>query len=371
MLQRIAAGMAVLLVASVALLAWAMTPHEHGYFGPVFAPDGQSVYAIERDVRATIFGLGYEFWTPPAKVRIHRDRFRLINIRLADGRLSTVQDFPPSPLEGTTITAYHNAIFGAGRGSLRWADGAHLEYTMSVERSEIPSSRTFVTQRQWDKQAGRFIEKPPWQEGYDATGGSLPEQLFGDLEVIAPTGDELLPCGILVLRKNAPTARVLIDTPVCRKKYGDYSAASLASLSRRADIEHTQEMTRTYKGLVAEGKARGLNEGAAMLEANKRMEDLGYYPKSPTITAHPAECERGASPVFTISDEEFRVGLFQDIERAIQHPGTAEEKGGTYVRHQDYDTSERINAYLSERQDATFYVNGYGACWQLVVQYYR
>ena len=52
------------------------------------------------------------------------------------------------------------------------------------------------------------------------------------------------------------------------------------------------------------------------------------------------------SPVFTISDEEFRVGLFQDIERAIQHPGTAEEKGGTYVLHQNYDTSGRINAYL-------------------------
>jgi hypothetical protein len=370
MLRRIAVALALLLAASVALLAWAMTPHERGYFGPVFAPDGKSVYAIERDVSATIFGLGYEFWTPPAKVRIHRDRFRLISVRLADGRVTTVQTFRPSPLEGTTISAYHGAIFGVGRGSLRWADRNHLEYTMSVERTEIPSSRTFVTRRQWDKEAGRFVEKPPWQEGYDASGGSVPEQLSGDLEVMAPVGEELLPCGIVVLRKDAPAARVLIDTQICRKKYGDYSAASLASFSRRADIERMQTMTRTYERLVAEGKARGLNEGAAMLEANKRMEDLGYYPKSPTITAHPAECE-GVSPVFTISDEEFRVGLFQDIERAIQHPGTDEERGGTYVRHRDYDTSERINQYLSDRRDATFYVDGHGGCWQLVVKYYR
>jgi hypothetical protein len=369
MLRRIALALAMLLVACVALLAWALSPHERGYFSPVFAPDGKSVYAIERDVSATIFGLGYEFWTPPAKVRIHRDRFRLINIALPDGRLSTVQEFPPSPLEGTTITAYHGAIFGAARSTLRWADSEHLDYSISVERVEIPASRTFVVQRQWSKEARRFIEKPPWQEGYSSGGGYGPEQLSGDLEVIAPSGDELLPCAIVVLRKTAPAAQVLAETPACRKKYGDYTAATMAAFSHRADIERSQTMSRTYDGLVAGGKARGLNEGTAMLEANKRMEDLGYYPKSPTITAHRAACEN-VSPVFTISDEEFRVGLFQDIDRAIQHPDTAQERGGTYVRHQAYDTSRQINEYLKDRRDATFYVEGRGGCWQLVVRYY-
>jgi hypothetical protein len=371
MLQRIAAVLGVLLVACVALLIWSLTTHRHGYLAAVFARDGQSIYAIEREVKATVLGFGYEFWTPPAKVRIYRDRFRLINIRLADGRISTVQEFPPSPLEGTSITAYHGAIFGVGRGFLSWADDAHLEYTMSVERSETPSSRTFVVQRQWDKAAQRFVEKPPWQEGYNSMGGSVPEQLSGDLEVIVPPGEELLPCAIIVLRQHAPNGRALVETPACRRKYGDgYTAASMAALSHRADIERSQTMNRTYADLVAQGKARGLNEGAAMLEANKGMEDLGYYPKSPTITARSATCE-GVSPVFQISDEEFRVGLFQDIERAIQRPGTAGEKSGSYVLHQNYDTSAKLNAYLKERQDATFYVDGHGGCWQLVVKYYR
>ena len=370
MLTRIAAGLAVMLVACVALLIWSLSTEQRGYLAAVFSRDGQSIYAIEREVKATVLGFGYEFWTPPAKVRMHRDRFRLINIRLADGRISTVQEFPPSPLEGTSITAYHGAIFGVGRGFLRWADASHLEYTMSVERSETPSSRTFVVQRQWDKDAQRFVEQPPWQEGYNSMGGSVPEQLFDDLEVIVTPGDELLPCAVVVLRRHAPNARALVETPACRRKYGDgYTAASMAALSHRADIERSQTMTRTYADLVAKGKARGLNEGAAMLEANKGMEDLGYYPKSPTITAQSASCD-GVSPVFHISNEEFQVGLFQDIERAIQHPGTAEEKGGTYVLHQNYDTSATINAYLKERQDATFYVDGHGGCWQLVVKYY-
>jgi hypothetical protein len=348
-----------------------MREEQRGYLAAVFAPDGQSIYAIERDVSATVLGFGYEFWTPPAKVRIHRDRFRLINIALADGHFSTVQEFPASPLQGTSISAYHGAIFGVSRGSLRWADASHLDYSISVERSEQPVSRMFVIQRQWSSEAQRYIGKAPWQEGYGSGGGSVAERLSGDREVIVPPGDELLPCAIVVVTKGSPDARALADTPACRRKYPDgYTATTMAAFSQRAEIERVQKMTRTYSDLVAQGRASGMNEGEAMLRANKGMQDLGYYPKTPTITAKASACT-GVSPVFRISDEEFRVGLFQDIERAIRHPGSAEDRGGTYVRHRDYDTSEKLNAYLHERRDATFYVDGLGGCWQLVVKHYN
>lgn len=368
MLMRIAVTMALLLAAGLAVVIWSMREQQRGYLAAVFAPDGQSIYAIERDVSATVVGFGYEFWTPPAKVRIHRDRFRLINVRLADGHLSTVQTFPASPLEGTSISAYHGAIFGASRGSLRWADASHLDYAMSVERNDQPASRTFVIQRQWSPDAQRYIEKAPWQEGYGPGGGWVAEQLSGEREVIVPPGDEQLPCAIVVLTTGSTGARVLTDTPTCRKKYRDgYKATTMAAFSSRLDIERVQKMTATYRDLVAQAKARGMNEGEAMLSANKRMQDLGYYPRTPTITAQPSTCT-GVSPVFLISDEQFRVGLFQDIERAIRHPGRAEDRSGTYVRHRDYDTSEKLNAYLDARGDATFYVDGLGGCWQLVVE---
>ena len=371
MLTKIAIALAALLAICLALVIWSLHEERRGYLAAVFAPDGQSIYALEREVSATVLGFGYEFWTPPARVSIHRDRFRLINVRLADGRRSTVQEFPPSPLEGTSISAYHGAIFGVSRGALRWADGSHLDYTIAVERSEQPVSRTFVVQRQWSSESQRYIEKTPWQEGYGSGGGGVPEQLSGDREVIVAPGDELLPCAIVMLTKGAPNARVLADTAACRKKYPDgYTAATMGAFSQRTEIERVQTMTRTYADLVAAGKARGQNEGEAMLGANKRMQELGYYPKTPTITAQPASCDH-VSPVFRISDEEFRVGLFQDIERAIRHPGSAEDRGGTYVRHQAFDTSEKLNAYLGERRDATFYVDGLGGCWQLVVNYYN
>ena len=219
MLTKVAIGLAGLLAICLALVVWSLHQERRGYLVAVFAPDGQSIYALEREVSATVLGFGYEFWTPPARVSIHHDRFRLINVRLADGRHSTVQEFPPSPLEGTSISTYHGAIFGVSRGALRWADGSHLDYTIAVERSEQPVSRTFVIQRQWSSDAQRYIEKAPWLEGYSSGGGAVPEQLSGNREVIVAPGDELLPCAIVMLERGAPDARVLADTDACRKKY--------------------------------------------------------------------------------------------------------------------------------------------------------
>lgn len=52
-------------------------PRAHGYFSPMFSPDGISVIAIARDVLATKVGFGHQCFTPPVTVRLHRDRFKL------------------------------------------------------------------------------------------------------------------------------------------------------------------------------------------------------------------------------------------------------------------------------------------------------
>src|SRR5262245_40530438 len=132
MLRWALLGLAVLVIAATLLTGVLAFSSDRGYFAPLFSPDGQSIFVIRRDVSATAVGFGYESWTPPAHVRIGRDRFSLLNIRLADRRVTTVETFPPSPLEGTSLSAYHGAIYGVGRGYLRWADRSHLEYFLAV-----------------------------------------------------------------------------------------------------------------------------------------------------------------------------------------------------------------------------------------------
>ena len=87
----------------------------------------------------------------------------------------------------------------------------------------------------------------------------------------------------------------MLETDTCRAKYGSgYTRRRLRSSS----IARTSNECSAWSALMRiwsrSGRAEGLNEGAAMLRANKEMERLGYYPKSPTIVAHREACGTGA-----------------------------------------------------------------------------
>jgi hypothetical protein len=196
--------------------------------------------------------------------------------------------------------------------------------------------------------------------------------------VIAVPGNEGFPCALATVHRDSGAVRTLIDTAPCRSQYRDGIArADLASLERRPDIERSVTITRTYRELVARGVAAGENEGTAMLKANKEMERLGYFPRSPTLSAASVACtasdgRSAASPaadaLFAISEEEFKVGLFQDIEAAIASPGEEVDKGGDYVLHSSFDTSRRLNEYLASRDHTTFVVQRGKKCWRMEIR---
>lgn len=360
-------GLAGLIALAAWGIGWISMPHGVGYFSPIFARDGQSVFAITRDARAVVTGFGQEFFTAPASVRLLRDRFALINVRLSDGRVTVVEAFPPTPLEGQRIRAYRQAIFGSQRAHLRWGDADHLDYELAVTRHDTPSSRTFVIRRQWNAATRTYDTTPPWQEAHTAMSGDERAQLHGDLEAIAVPGENSMPCAIVILRRGDPQGRALIETGACGKKYpSGFSTDVLAPLSRRADIERAEHIRTTYADLVARGRAAGRSEGQAMLDAGEEMSRLGLFPKSTKLVAQEAACD-GASPRFHISSEEFTVGLFQDIEKAIAAPGTEVNKGmGSYVIHRDYTTSREINAYV-DAGNSSFVVETGGKCWRLTI----
>ena len=289
MLTRIAAGLAVMLVASVALLSWSLSTAGSAVIWRRSLPatGNRSTRSSARSARR--FSVSdTSSGRRRRKVRIHRDRFRLINIRLADGRISTVQEFP-------AFAARRHQHHGVSRRDLRrrarvscaGRTRSHLEYTMSVERSETPSSRTFVSPAPVGQGRAAVHREPPWQEGYNSSGGSVPEQLFGDLEVIVAARRRAAPVRDRRAEKEAPNGaragrHAGLPQEIRRWLYRREHGRVFASRRHRA---HADDDADLQADLVAKGKARGLNEGAAMLEANKRMEDLGYYPKSPTITA--------------------------------------------------------------------------------------
>jgi hypothetical protein len=369
------------LFALMAIAVWAMGVVGYrsntGYFSPLFSADGRTIYALRRTSSAAILGFGYEFFTPPAHVFVRQDRHALIAISVATGAVTELARFPASPLSGRHLRAYRNALMGSPAAHLRW-DDARLEIDVAVTRHDEPLSRTFTLRNAWDPSAERLTAEPQWREAHSAAGGSEPEQLAGPLEVLAVPGDEGFPCAIATVHRDTGAVRVLLSTPQCRSKYRDgITRADVESLERRPDIERAATITRTYRELVARGVAAGESEGAAMLKANKEMERLGYFPRSPTLSATSVTCdssnggrEAGTAEgaLFDISEEEFEVGLFQDVDAAIANPGEEVDKDGDYVLHSSFDTSRRLNDYLASREHTTFIVRRGDRCWRMEIR---
>ena len=356
----VVAGMAAFAIGLVGM------PRATGYFSPVFSPDGRFVYVLSRDARATVTGFGHSGFTPPATVRLHRDRFRLLRISVDEGSATVVEDFGASPFEGATLKAYHGAIFGSPHTHLRWADGQHLDYEIGVTRHDTPLARTFVRRRAWNAQTGAWVTTSSWTEAPTSMSGHEPSQIHADAEVIAVAGEEQMPCAIAVLRKNEAIAKALVQTPACRDKYpGGLTAATLAPMSRRADIERAELIRKTYADLAARGRREGLSEGDALLRAGDEMSRLGLFPKTTKLIAQTGPCP--SDGVIDITEEQFQVGLFPDIERAIAAPGTEVDKDmSSYILHRDYTTSQQLNARI-DAGDRSFTIRTRGACWQLTI----
>ena len=360
----------VLTLLGAAGLAAACRHSDVGYFSPQFTPDGSAVVVVVRDARALVVGLGYDMLTPPAHVRVTHDRFAITSVAIAGGRVEALKRFPASPVEGTWIETYRPGLYGSAQAHLRWATPEELEYEIGVTVPRQPTSETYVMRRRWDAEKRVWIESAPWERGWAGMGGDEPSQLSGDREVVAVRVGRAMPCAVVIVTKEQDSARPILETSECRKAHPNgYAVAALTDVLRRPSIERAAHLKRTNEQLVAAARARGLPENDAALEAIRGMQRLGLYPKPSTIMATRVEHAEARTPVFVISDEEFRVGLFTDIRQAIDRPGEEIEKAGDYVIHRDFDTSRQINQYLADRKDTEFFVQADGALWRIVVDY--
>lgn len=360
----------VLAVLAAAGLAAACRHTDVGYFSPQFTPDGSAVVVVVRDARALVVGLGYDMLTPPAHVRVTHDRFSIARVAVADGRVERLHAFPASPVEGTWIQTYRPGLYGSAHAHLRWATPEALEYEIGVTVPRQPSSETYVMRRRWDAEKRVWIESAPWESGWAGMGGDEASQLSGDREVVAVRAGGAMPCAVVIVTTGQARARPILETSECRAAHPDgYAVAALTDVLRRSEIERIAHLKRTHEDLVASARAKGLSEGGAALEAIRGMRRLGLYPKPSTMVATRAVQATAGAPVFAISDQEFLVGLFNDIREAIDRPGEEIEKAGDYVIHSDFDTSRQINQHLADRRDTEFFVQADGALWRIVVDY--
>lgn len=335
-----------------------------GFFAPVWSADGRQVYYIERDTRGLVWGLGWEFFTPPASTYVLADRFALKRLDVASGKIERLERFDGSPLVGRVTKHYRNRIFNTLSARIEPTDGgADFLVAMSIPRT--PSSEPWSLAGAWTASGPSNARWTSERVGNTAPPDAV---LTNGVEVLTVPGREFFPAAILAVEADG-SYRVLVKNRDFDRLYRDgVPPRQIAERASRQRIERGREFRRVQTELTAKYRAQGLNEGAATLRAYDEMEERGYLPKSPRIVATPLTALPADVRVFDIPGEYFRVGLFQDIAAAIAVPNSeVETHTGDYLKYYDDEVGLRLKAWRNAGNDR-FAVRSEGKLYLLEVR---
>lgn len=339
-----------------------------GYFAPVYSPDGRYVYYVVRDTRGRINGPGMEFFTPPAEVRVDADLFTIHRIDLETGRDQTIASISDSPLVRREIETYRSRIFTCPSVHLRFVDDQHLEYEIAISVPTRPTSTIWRVWRTWNAEQEEYEGSDVWVPAQAQVTGLMEDRLREGTEVVTVPGPECYPTAIITIDHSTGEYETLLASADFEEEYPDGLTDEVVfEQSKRGEIERLREMRKAYDAAIEKYREEGLPEGEAILRANKDMQERGFHPATPTMMAKPVEAVRSDLPLFEISDQEFEVGIFPDIDAAIGSPGLKVDKDmGHYVTHRDFETSAKLNEFL-DTGATTFLVRARGRVWEISI----
>ena len=356
-------------------LAEGQTESYEGYFAPVYSPDGQYVYFVERRTSGTTKETHTsDFFSSSSKfdVYVAKDTFSLKRLEVQSGHVEELIRFSPSPIEGRHYEVIASP-FQIPSARLRFIKG-QLEFNVCLTVHETPTDIQYLSSGMWIETQQTVQISSSWKESYCQFGSYGEWPLFGDWELIEVHGRSSFPVAIVAYNHVTSGVKVLIKNRVYDRIYPNgVPLEQIVRASQRPVIEREQAMLRTHEELLKKYKGMGMGEAQALLQTGKDMQRLGYYPKTPTIVARrlsPAESARvdlKNDALFSIAKGEMESGIFHDIEQAIANPGEEVDKNpDVYLHHRDYSTSVRLNAFLQTGK-TQFYVRYLGQTYELTI----
>lgn len=356
-------GVASLAALLAAFLVGLVTLQRHvGYFAPAFSPDGKSVVVVERRTRGIAWGFGWEFFTPPAHAYALTDELRLLRVSVDGSNVEILERWSGTPVAGRTLAQYRGRLFNYLGASLRpQADGS-IDYGFELALPRVPTAEVHQLHGVWSLDASRR-QRGEWTRLRGKVVAGSEPVILGERELFALRGPEGFPSAITLLDHATKQIRIVIAAPVFDSIYPNGPALDeLMQVSRKADHDRIQTIMRIQREREASYLSQGMLPGAAILQADRDLRDLGYFGKPPRWVARrlgAAEAAAAsATPRFDIDAMEFKVGLMPDIAKAVERPGVEVDwDGGRYITHRDYPNAGRLNAVLAK--GATEIVIGY------------
>jgi hypothetical protein len=358
-LLGIGAGVLLLLVLAALQLTGLLAVESHrGYEGAVWSRNADAIYYLERETRGIVTGMGWEFFSPPARVRVLSDTVTLRRLDRVDARDVALHRLDVTPHTDRFIPRYRSRIFGLLRS--RIDPGPPLALSLAISVPVQPRSETWVYRAE---STSGGMTGSGWHEG-PATGITPGEAvLVNDRELMVVRGSEGY--GKAIVAQDAD-GRIEILRSRPGFSLTDVALEALAQRSRRTSIERVRHFRETHAELVERYRAEGMRAGEASLAAYDTMQEMGLLPADPTVTARPARDPAPSEPIFKIPARYFEVGLFRDIAAAIAEPGTAVQTStGDYLKYGDDDVGVRLRKW--RREHDSFVVQIDGKRWRLTV----
>ena len=349
----LSAGTVVVVFAFAQLIGVLAVERHQGFFAPVWAPDSEHLYLIERNTLGLVWGLGWEFFSPPANSYVISDRLTLGRLDIASGQLDVLERFEDSPVTGRVTQHYRGRIFNTLSARIvpgdRGPGDQSAEFVIRMNVPRVPRSETWALTGSW---APGQPSNAQWSEKWAGNTGSPDEVLRNGVELMTVRGKEAFPAAVLAVEADG-SYRVLLQNGDFDDLYPDgVPPTQIAERASRERIERGREFRRVKTELTAKYTAQGLNDNAAALRAYDEMEELGILAKSPRLVATALSAPPADLRVFEIPQEYFRVGLFQDIAAAIAAPNQeVKTSTGTYLKYYDDELGLRLKAWRNAGND--------------------
>ena len=371
---------AVVIFALLGVVAWVLVraavggvQTSEGYFAPVYSPDGQYVYFVERRTSGTVRRVGPIDLFSPSKfdVQVAKDNFSLKRLHVQSSQVEELIGFTPSPTVGQRYEAIGSPFQGSD-AQLRFTKERQLQFNVCLKAYEGSAAREYLASGLWSEAQTAAQISRSWKSSWCQMGGYDEWPLFGDWELMEVRGETAsFPVGIAAYNHVTSDVKVLVKAKDYDRLYPKgVPLQQIQKSSVRPAIERLQAMLRTHEELLQKYRAEGMGENQALLRVGKDMQRLGYYPKTPTIVARrlSRDEEIDKNALFSIAKDEMASGVFPDIEKAIASPGEEIDYDGTgYHIHRDYSTSARLNTFLATRP-TRFYVRYLGETYELTIK---
>ena len=346
-----------------------------GYYAPVYSPDGQHVYFVERRISGTVKetkGTDLFFSSPEFDVFVETDTFSLKRLHVQSGQIEDLIRLAPSPIEGRRYEKT-GSPFQVSDARLQFTKERQLQFNVCLTDHQPPRVQEYMSSGVWSE-AQRVAEiSRSWEKSHCEMSGYDEWPLFGDWELREIRGSGMLPAAIIAYNHVTGAGKVLVKNKEYDRLYPDgVPVRQILEYPLRADMERTQTVRRVHEELLQKYKAMGMGEMQALLRVGKDMQRLGYYPKTTMIVARRLTgAEATASKLdkealFSIAKDEMASGVFPDIEEAIARPGEEIDKSSDYHIHRDYATSARLNKFIKTGK-TRFYVEYLGETYELTI----